>query len=78
LASLTFIDIIFAVEAVHQKHIDKDDHNKGIDRSLLGKPKTQFKTTDPILVKEINEEYAASVGNNEPDAQKYGEIFEVG
>jgi hypothetical protein len=58
---LLFLDVEFFIEFVHQAYIDENDDYKDIDRSLLGEPESELKTSDPYFVQYVDENDTATV-----------------
>lgn len=69
---------VFLVELVHHSDVDGDENHEDIDAALLGEPEAEFKPANANLVELLNEEDAASVGDDEPDAHEDANAFEVG
>ncbi len=42
LSPLVFLYVIFLVERIHARNIEKDQGNKSVDRTLLREPKAEF------------------------------------
>ena len=64
---LVFMNIKFLVDSVHAPGIKENQHYENVDRTLLRKPETQFKTTDSNLIKLVDQQYAEAIGANKPD-----------
>lgn len=61
---------VFFVELVHQTNINKDEHHKYIDRTLLGKPKAEFETSEALLLEAFAQQNAGTKGYAEPYQQQ--------
>jgi len=55
-----FLDIVFFVEPVHQKYVNKNEQHKNVYRPLLGKPEPQFETANTELIKRVDKKDAAA------------------
>ena len=64
---LVLIDQPF--DLLHHYYIDKNKDDKNINTSLLGKPKTKFKTKKLKLIEKIDKENTATKRNQKPNRQ---------
>jgi len=68
---------IFTVEAIHEHYIDKDQDQKYVDGSLLGKPEPQLEPKKLKLIEPVNEEDPGPERYEEPDCEQRGKVGQV-
>jgi hypothetical protein len=66
------------VDLVHAPGVNKNQDNKGIDRTLLGEPEPQFETVNMKLVKIVDPKNAATKRHHKPDRQQARHEPQVG
>ena len=59
---------VLLIQSVHQPHIDEYQDNEDVDRTLLGKPKSEFEATYSDGVELVNEQNAAAIRYYKPNA----------
>jgi hypothetical protein len=71
------LNVILFIDSVHFPDVEKNQHNKYINRALLCEPEAQFKSTNPDLIELIDKKNAGTEGNHEPDGEQNNEKSEV-
>jgi hypothetical protein len=64
-------DIELLIKAVHLPHVNKDQNDKDVNGSLLGKPETQLEAEEVELIEEVDDQDAKDERNQEPDTEQY-------
>ena len=60
-----------SVDPIHEERIQKRQNNEDKDRPLLGKPKTQWETTEMNLVEGLHEDNTEEIGDHKPDGKEH-------
>jgi hypothetical protein len=61
------MQIEFPVEFIHPAGVEKNQADKHIDRTLLGKPEAQFVTTNVYGIEWLDQDNAKKIGHDKPD-----------
>ena len=72
-----FVDVVLLVQLVHEVDINKDQGDKYVNGSLLGKPEAEAGIPDPELVEVVRQKNAAYIGNQKPNGEENGYVAEV-
>jgi hypothetical protein len=71
------VHIKFPVEFIHTPGVEKNQRDKDIDRTLLGKPEAKLVATNTDGIKLIDQDYPKKVGHDKPDSEAKCHQFQV-
>ena len=74
---LFFIHFVFAVQPVHPADVHEYQNDEYIDRPLLSKPESEFKTTEPDGIQRFCQQNAEAEGNDKPNDEENNEVLQV-
>ncbi len=72
-----FVDVVLLVQLVHKVDINKDQGDKYVNGSLLGKPEAEAGVPNPELIEIVSQKNAAYIGNQKPNGEENGDVAEV-
>jgi hypothetical protein len=72
------MNVMIAINAIHAPGVKENQQHKDVNRALLRKPETKLKPTDSNRIELLDEEYAETERDREPDRETQCDKLEIG